>query len=124
MAHRGSETTFLGLNQRQGPIGGQWVKKTLKMFLSGPQECSVPVPSAVPRCCPTPCGGKAPAHLCTAGGSGVTLAERWPGGKWAFAGTRPLIFHWEKSTGSQRQERKSELTDTDPGTLPDRYLEE
>lgn len=120
MAHRGSETTFLGLNQRQGPIGGQWVKKTLKMFLSGPQECSVPVPSAVPR----PAGGK-PLHICAQlEAAGLTPAGRWPGGKWAFAGTRPLIFHWEKSTGSQRQERKSELTDTDPGTLPDRYLEE
>lgn len=59
MAHRGSETAFLGLNQRQGPIRGQWVKKTLKMFLSGPEECSVPVPSAVPR----PAGGK-PLHIC------------------------------------------------------------
>lgn len=55
---------------------------------------------------------------------GSPSAELWPGGKWAFVGTRPLIFHWEKNTGSRNGEGKSELSDTDPRTLPDQYLKE
>lgn len=85
------------------------------------------------NCCATwgesiiPCfaDGKAYGHLRTAGMQWcLHLPASWPSGKWVFVGTSPLIFHWEKNTGSQRWERKSELTDTDPRKLPDQYLKE
>lgn len=54
-------TSGLGLNQ--GHIKGQWVQKTLKMFLLGSQECSVPVSTAVPWHHPT-AWGALPLHSC------------------------------------------------------------
>lgn len=57
-----------GMLNSQRHIKGQWVKKSFKMFLLVSQECSVPDPTAVP---PHTLWGKAPAHLCTAGGRGA-----------------------------------------------------
>jgi len=72
---------------------------------------------------PMPADGTARGQLGTAGWQQhVCLPAHRPSGKWAFVGTSPLIFHWEKNTGSQGWESKSELTDTDKRKLPDQYL--
>lgn len=63
LSFRGCRNGTSGLGLNQGHIKGQWVQKTLKMFLLGSQECSVPVPTAVPWHHPT-AWGALPLHIC------------------------------------------------------------